>query len=44
MLARIERRTELWRQLYQPLSIYDLQLDTTCCKVSNWRQKEHVDV
>ena len=38
-----KRRTELWRQVYLPSSRYDLQLDTTCCKVSDWRKKEHVD-
>ena len=36
-----ERRTELWRQVYRPCSTYDLQLETTCWRDSDWRQNEH---
>jgi len=42
VLAR-KRRTELCLQVYLPSSRYDLQLDKTCCKVSDWRQKEQLD-
>ena len=42
MFAR-KRRTELCLQVYLPSSKYDLQLDITCCNVSDWRQKEQLD-
>ena len=40
VLAR-KRRSELWRQVYQPSSRYDLQLETTYWRDSDWRQNEH---
>ena len=40
VLAR-ERRTELWRQVYRSSSRYDLQLETTCWRDSDWRPNEH---
>ena len=36
-----ERRAELWDQVYRPSSRYDLQLETTCWRDSDWRQNEH---
>ena len=36
VLAR-KRRTELWRRIYRSSSRYDLQLQTTCWKDSDWR-------
>jgi len=39
----IKLRTESCLQVYLPRSRYDLQLETMCCSVSDWRQKEHAD-
>jgi len=39
----IKLRTESCLQVYLPWSRYDLQLETMCCSVSDWRQKEHAD-
>ena len=36
VLAR-KRRTELWCQVYQPSSRYNLQLEMTCWRDSDWR-------
>ena len=38
-----KRRTELCLQVHLPSSKFDLQLDITCCNVSDWRQKEQLD-
>ena len=38
-----KKRTELCFQVYLPSSKYDLQLDITCCNVSDWRQKEQLE-
>ena len=39
----IKFRTESCLQVYLPCLRYSLQLETMCCKVSDWRQKQHVD-